>query len=362
MKAKLQLFPTKGMTQEDWLRFRKRGVGASDVGTILGLNPYKCSAQLFWEKVSDDIGLTVENMAMFLGKEQEDFIANLWQYWEDDEQQMMTNYRAGRIVRRCQRVNAYVINPDFPWLFVSLDRKINKGAKTIVSAIPQAHGGAIARGMNVTETGGTEGALELKTIAGYEADKWEAGIPPSHVVQVQTQLLVCEFLFGELAVLKDGRTLDVIPFEFSPGITETIITRTKEFWDRVEKGRILATRRFEAERNYNYKAVEQLEAELSSIEPPPDGSDAFAKYLKERYRIAEPGEQSGTDEHFTWALNDQDAAEKIKRLEQARTLAQNQLKNVLRAGADKLTFGPRGYISWKTDAKGSRRFLNKIKP
>lgn len=339
MKSKLLLTPTREMTRETWLEYRKRGIGASEVGTILGLNPYKCSAQLFYEKLGE-APETVETMAMFLGSEQESFIAGLWEYWdpaEPEEAVMIRNYREGRKIRRCQRVNAYVHNPDYPWLFVSLDRKINK-----------VQGNAYS----------PEGALELKTIAGYEANKWEGGIPPGHVVQVQTQLLVAEFLFGELAVLKDGRELSVYPFEHNPGICETILTRTKEFWDRVEQGRKLKTRKFEAERNFNFQAVRDIEEELTAIEPPPDGSEAFANYLKERYRIADPGERKGTDEQLVWAERHQHLKGQIKELTGQLMEEENKLKNVLRDGADKLDFGPHGYVSWKTDSRGSRRFLN----
>lgn len=350
------------MSQEDWLKYRKRGVGASEVGTILGLNPYKCSAQLFYEKLGEDIGLNVENLAMFMGKEQEAFIANLWQYWdpqEPEEGAMIRNYRDKKQVRRCQRVNAYVHNPDFPWLFVSLDRKINKSLRNIGGPIDDGKEIIITR--QELERGEMEGALEIKTIAGYEADKWEAGIPPSHVVQVQTQLLVCEFNFGELAILKDGRSFDVLPFERNDGICQTIVTRTREFWDKVEEGRRIYTQIFEAKRNFNYKAVEELEEALTAIEPAPDGSEAFAKYLKERYKIAEPGEQKGTDEQLPWAERHAYLAQQIKSLEEQKRLEENRLKNVLRDGATKIDFGPHGYVSWKEDSRGARRFLNKLR-
>jgi predicted phage-related endonuclease len=338
MKSNLKLVSTVGMSNEDWLAYRTKGVGASDVGTILGLNPYKCSAQLFYEKVGEMPVNNVENIAMFLGKEQENFIADMWQFWDPSdgsEGKMIQNYREGKKVRRCQRVNAYVHNPAYPWLFVSLDRKINRWNDM-------------------------EGTLELKTIAGYEADKWEAGIPPSHVVQVQTQMLVCEFKFGELAVLKDGRDFQVYPFERNNGICETIIERTRDFWERVKKGREIVTQRYEAQRSFNYSAVNDLSEELQAIEPPPDGSEAFAKYLKERYRIAEPGEMKGTDEHLTVAAKHLQIKEQIKQLEEQARECENILKNTLRDGAVKIDFADHGYISWKPDSRGIRKFLNKV--
>jgi hypothetical protein len=117
------------MSQEDWLRHRKQGIGASEVAVVLGLSPYKASIQLFYEKVGEDLGFSIENLSKFLGKEQEPFLATLWEYWDPQNpghDQMIANYRADRKIRRCKRVNAYAHNPAYPWLFVSLDREINQ--------------------------------------------------------------------------------------------------------------------------------------------------------------------------------------------------------------------------------------------
>ena len=37
MNRNLIITPTSNMTDAEWLRFRKRGIGASEVGAILGL-------------------------------------------------------------------------------------------------------------------------------------------------------------------------------------------------------------------------------------------------------------------------------------------------------------------------------------
>jgi len=337
MNSELILKSTADMSPEDWLRYRKRGIGASEVGAIMGLSPYKSSIELFYDKIGEEIGYSIENMAMFMGKEQEPFIASMWQYWEGSQESMIANYRAKKLVRKCQRVNAYVHNPKYPWLFVSLDRKINK------------HG---TRG---------EGTLELKTIGGWEADKWESGIPPSHITQVQTQILVCEFEYGELATLRDNRYFDVIPFEKHASICESVIGQTKEFWDRVEKARVILTRQFEAKRNFNQAAVDDLTAQLHELEPAPDGSDAFNDFLKKKYQIALPGERPGTLEQLETARAHKDLGEKIKELESQKQLHSNVLKNDIRDGCERLDFGANGYVSWKANTNGVRMFLNKVK-
>lgn len=324
------------MSNEDWLRFRKRGIGASEVGTIMGLNQYTSSMELFYEKIGEGIQYKMENIAMFMGKEKEAFIANLWQYWEGTEDSMIRNYREGKKVRRMQRVNAYIQNPKYPWLFVSLDRKINRGSA------------------------GEEGALEIKTIGGYEADKWVSGIPPSHIVQVQTQCLVCEFNFGELAVLRDGRNFDVYPFDYMPGIGENILEKTKDFWNRVENARRILTQRFEAQKNFNMRAVEELTEELHTYEPEPDGSEAYERFIKDKFKETRPGEREGTIVELEAAKEHKKLKEQIKELEPKIREKENYLKNQLREMST-LNFGADGRVSWRTDVNGSRRFDNRVK-
>ncbi|OHX19559.1 hypothetical protein BI344_17800 [Chromobacterium sphagni] len=38
------------MSREEWLALRNTGIGGSDAGTVLGINPYKTAYQLYLEK------------------------------------------------------------------------------------------------------------------------------------------------------------------------------------------------------------------------------------------------------------------------------------------------------------------------
>lgn len=44
------LCSTAGMTEEDWLKWRTTGIGGSDAGTVLGVNPYRTKRELFYDK------------------------------------------------------------------------------------------------------------------------------------------------------------------------------------------------------------------------------------------------------------------------------------------------------------------------
>ena len=51
-KMMKRILDKRNMTQEDWQRYREtqKGIGGSDVATILGLNPYKSAFALWLEK------------------------------------------------------------------------------------------------------------------------------------------------------------------------------------------------------------------------------------------------------------------------------------------------------------------------
>lgn len=337
MKSHLILSSTKDMDYDTWLQFRKRGIGASEVGAIMGLSEYTSSIQLFYEKISPRIEYKTESIAMFQGKELESHVANLWQYWGGTEASMIANFRARRKVQRMQRVNAYVQNPKYPWLFVSLDRKINKSSR------------------------GSEGALEVKTIAGYEADKWDGGIPPSHIVQVQTQCQVCEFSYGDLAAMKDGRYLDVYEFDYMRELCENIVETTHAFWLKVEKARSVLTQRYEAEKSFNMRQVEELTQELHSLEPEPDGSQAYTDFLKDQYKEAsQAGERQGTLAELEAARAANVAKQEIKEIEERVRLNENYLRSQMR---DKtvLSFGKDGRVTWKPNVNNVRTFINNVK-
>ena len=336
MKRELLRYPTAGMDKNAWLRFRHRGLGASDIGTVFGYNQYKHKAELFYEKLEPVPEFTVQTLRQYMGHKLEDPIADMWTYWDGIEESFLRNEVEGKVIRKCERVNCYIINPKYPWLFCSLDRKINKGSR------------------------GEEGALEIKTIAGYESSKWETGIPPSHLMQVNDQMLICEFPFGELATLTDLNKFNVWPFEYNPIICNNIIEGTKHFWDTIVRGRMIKTQIYEATMSHNMRKVNDLQAELQMLEPEPDGSEAYEKFLKTRFKksIAEIGLIKGTDADMQLAIQHAKIKEQMKRLEDDAREVENRLKRRIGDGTA-LDFGKQGMVKWNGNPKTFRNLIKK---
>ena len=340
MNKNLIITTTKSMNNKDWLQFRTRGLGASEIGAVLGFSEYCSPMQKFDEKITLIPKPRFENLSMFLGKQAEDKNAEMWEYWDGSVEGMISNYYSGTKVRRCRKINAYVQNPKYDWLFVSLDRIINK--HTI-------------KGKSFGE-----GALELKNLSSYEVQKWEEGIPTSHLLQVQTQMAVCEFEYGELAVKLDDRNYTVYPFEKNKAICEQIIDQTHDFWQRVKQARQIQTQLFNAKQNFNQRLVEDLEGQLQQLEPEPDGSDAVSDFLSAKYKKAISGERQGTSEELEWATKHAKKKAELKLVEQEVKEQENRLKNAMKE-AEILNFGKEGKIHWANSTNGSRIFRNKIK-
>lgn len=69
-----KLTATKELTHQQWLEYRKKGIGGSDAGAICGLNPYRTAMQVYHDKISEETE-NIDNEAMRQGREFEDYVA-----------------------------------------------------------------------------------------------------------------------------------------------------------------------------------------------------------------------------------------------------------------------------------------------
>ncbi len=324
----------KDLNYQEWLDFRNNGIGASEVGTIMGLNPWKSSIELYYQKLGMIPQKLEENMAMFMGNLLEDHVASMWEHWENDSTGMISNYRAGRTHRRALKVPGYLVNSDFPNLFFSPDRLM----------LPSDHSKRGVFYKHFVNLEAVQGVLEIKTISGWAAKQWDGGIPPSYVVQIMTYMLGLGLSYGELASLQDGRDLSILPITFSDEIAEEIIIKTDEFWDRVLKGR-------EALANGGNP---------DEFVPPPDGTEAYAAFLNKRYEVDDTKIAPPDPAILESARKAIRLAEEIKAIEYEKTELENEIKLKM-ADSYMVDFGDHGKITWRADKNGKRTFRNLVK-
>ena len=109
----LVLVETADISEEDWLDYRRRGIGGSDVSAIFGTSPFRTARDLYYDKlniasVEDDEGNWV---AMEMGHLLEPLVAKIFE--------RKTGYRVYQIKKMFQ-------HPQYPWMLADVDYEINE--------------------------------------------------------------------------------------------------------------------------------------------------------------------------------------------------------------------------------------------
>ncbi len=183
-----KLVSTLKLSHEDWLKYRKLGIGGSDAGAVCGLNPYVTAMQVYHDKTSDAVN-DEDNEAMRQGRDLEDYVA----------QRFME--AAGKKVRKA---NAIFQHEEYPFMLANPDRLIS----------------------------GENAGLECKTASPYMADKWkDGGIPLHYQIQCHHYMAVCGTEAWYIAVLIYGKEFKFHKIERDEGIIADLVQIEKGFWE-----------------------------------------------------------------------------------------------------------------------------------
>lgn len=191
----------------DWLTQRKRGLGGSDLGAILGLSKFKTPADV-WADKTGRAPDTEPSLQMRFGSYAEEFVAREY------------THQTGRQV---QRFNTMLHHSTAP-ILGNIDRLV----------IPEGQ----KRASHKTEIR-TDRLLEAKTasaFASFNSEEWgEAGtdlIPPSYLVQVATYMMLTNCQYADLAVLFGNQEVRVYNIRRDMELEQEIIARATEWWNR----------------------------------------------------------------------------------------------------------------------------------
>lgn len=183
-----KLISTLNLDHEEWLRYRKQGIGGSDAGAVCGLNPYKTAMEVYHDKTTDEVE-RVDNEAMKQGRAFEEYVAR--RFME----------ATGKKVRRS---NAIYCDEKNSFMIADVDRLI------------------------VGENTG----LECKTASPFMADKWKDGrIPMSYQIQCHHYMSVCNADSWYIAVLIYGKEFKYYRIERDEQIIEDLIQIERSFWN-----------------------------------------------------------------------------------------------------------------------------------
>ena len=186
---------TEGMPREEWLEERRKSIGGSDAGAILGLNPYQSAYSLWAEKTGRVTPPDLDDKeAVRLGHDLEDYVAKRWKE------------ATGNDVRRC---NYFLHNDDYPFAHALIDREIV----------------------------GVKAGLECKTTSSWEIIKQcrEGKFPDQWYAQIMHYLMLTGWESYELAVLCFGHGFYHFTVKRDEDEIRALAKAEQDFWGYVEK-------------------------------------------------------------------------------------------------------------------------------
>ncbi|MBP8285154.1 MAG: YqaJ viral recombinase family protein [Chromatiaceae bacterium] len=184
---------------------RLSGLGGSDIGAILGLNPWRTPYQVFLEKIGEAPPFE-GNLQTRFGQHAEEFVA--WEYC----------HQTGRQV---QRFTAMLRHPEVP-LIGHVDRLV----------VPEGAKKASHLGQIRTDLG-----LEAKTASAFatgRASEWgESGsdqVPEAYLVQCATYMALTECPRWDLAVLFGNTEFRIYHLTRDLELEAMILDEAARFW------------------------------------------------------------------------------------------------------------------------------------
>jgi putative phage-type endonuclease len=176
-----------------WLQYRTKGIGSSEVATIVGLNPYETPYQLWRRKVGIDAPVE-DNKYMRAGRALEYAVSRLFE--EETNKKIIASSKGDWLIQ--SKTKPYLqVSPD--WLYWAGEKR-NNANKSI---------------------------LECKTTQKQiEKDK----LPRHWFCQLQYQLGVSGLQQGAIAWLTQGRDFGYSELNFVPDFYEWLVEQVDRFW------------------------------------------------------------------------------------------------------------------------------------
>lgn len=242
------LVDTADLSREDWLDYRRLGIGGSDAAAIMGLSPFSTIRDLYFDK----IGVTP-----VIEEEEENWVAKEVGHRLEDLVAMIFAKKTGLEVFPVRKMFRH---PLYPFMLADVDYFIR---------FPD----------------GSIGILECKTCNYNAKDKWAYdGIPENYVLQVRHYLAVMNMNKAYIACLYGNNENEFVYrcLERDRMEEEELIDQEKYFWEEYVEKKIEPPYSGKPDlilasiRKYNGYADKSIpEISISSLE-----SRSLEKYLK----------------------------------------------------------------------------------
>lgn len=210
------------LSREDWLRWRRNGVGGSDTAALLGLNSWRGPYTIYQEKVADmeptdDLDLSKPGHEQaYWGRVLEDLVCKEF------------GLRTGNTVRELKVVTR---NPKYPWLFATVDRFVWEQRPVRSTDVTEGKSAVEV----LSAWGPPDALLECKTTTAWHLDDWMSGVPERALAQIQHYLAVTGLDHAYACALIGGQKFVHARVARDEAYIQKILEVTRRFWDRVER-------------------------------------------------------------------------------------------------------------------------------
>nr|WP_300804777.1 YqaJ viral recombinase family protein [uncultured Acetatifactor sp.] len=192
MSAKI-LVSTEGMSYEEWLEYRRKGIGGSDASVVCGINRYKSPVELWLDKTGQ-IPPQEAGEAAYWGTQLETFV-----------RAEFTKRTGIEVTRRSELLQS----EEYPFMLANLDG---------ICEVPDV-GTCI---------------FEAKTASAYKVGEWEDAIPDEYALQLAHYMAVTGYAGAYIAVLIGGNTFKWKFVERDEELISMLIELESAFWNHVQ--------------------------------------------------------------------------------------------------------------------------------
>lgn len=189
------LVSTESMSHEEWLEWRKKGIGGSDASVICGVNKYKSVVELWLEKTGQIEPKPAGEAA----------------YWGNIMEPIIRDEFSKRTGLEVEIEKSMYQHPYQSFMLANLD------------------------GIIIDQEKNCAYVFEAKTANIFASDNWDLDVPESYQLQVQHYMAVTGYQGTYIAVLIGGNQFKYYFIERDEEIIAPLIKLEKQFWDCVIK-------------------------------------------------------------------------------------------------------------------------------
>lgn len=184
---------TRNLTKNEWLEFRKNGIGGSDVAVICGISKYKSPLKLWMEKIGQ------------IEPEEAGEAA----YWGNVMEPIIRKEFTKRTGLKVDVINSILRHREHEFMIANIDGY-------------------------VIDVDKNKCIFEAKTASAYMAEKWEDDkIPDGYMLQIQHYMAVTGFGNAYIAALIGGNRFVYKKIARDDELIDLIVQLEYDFWECV---------------------------------------------------------------------------------------------------------------------------------